>query len=433
MADFSIDMASERIVDARTKRYFKEVSGCYAAGHYRSAVVMLWSVIVCDVLFKLDQVANAYGDATAKAILTEIADVRRTNPKSPEWEAELIDKVAGRTDLIDAVELTHLRSIQEHRHLSAHPVLTAAEALFSPNKETARAHIRNALEAVLTKPAIMSKKVFDAFVEDVEEVSRLRPSRDGLKRFLEGKYFPHFSLATHRAVFRSLWRLVFKSTDPRCEANREINAVALSILLERHKPDIERMISEEREWFSDVSFGNSHLARMVAFFGEYPSVFTLLTDATKAPLHDYANLSLDHFTLCWFLSDSMEAHFNEVLRLVRDERQVMSGATFGEFCQSLKHTDMYGGALDIGISLYGQSGNYDTADLRFAAMIRPFITDFTTDHVIAFLRAVEGNGQTWGRGRASGDHREIRRHCDERFPGAITFDDYPCFRTSIGA
>jgi hypothetical protein len=52
MSDYSIELAAERIVDPRTKRYFAEVYGCYASGHYRSAVVMLWSVVVTDILFK---------------------------------------------------------------------------------------------------------------------------------------------------------------------------------------------------------------------------------------------------------------------------------------------------------------------------------------------------------------------------------------------
>src|SRR5258707_7979660 len=112
MSDFSIETSAERIVDARTRRYFSEVYGSYSAGYYRSAVVMLWSVIVTDLLFKLDQLANAYNDNTAKLILDEIETSRRNNPKSPEWETELLDKVAARTDLLDSAERSFLETIQ---------------------------------------------------------------------------------------------------------------------------------------------------------------------------------------------------------------------------------------------------------------------------------------------------------------------------------
>jgi hypothetical protein len=48
MIDFSIELAAERIVDYRTRKYFSEVFGTYSAGYYRSAVVMLWSIVVAD-------------------------------------------------------------------------------------------------------------------------------------------------------------------------------------------------------------------------------------------------------------------------------------------------------------------------------------------------------------------------------------------------
>src|SRR5947209_14202956 len=105
MADFSIDAAQERITDARTRRYFAEVYSSYANSNYRSAVVMLWSVVVCDLLFKLDFLKNTYGDAIAQAILNEIDALRQKNPKSPDWEWELVKKVKDRTHLLDVSDV----------------------------------------------------------------------------------------------------------------------------------------------------------------------------------------------------------------------------------------------------------------------------------------------------------------------------------------
>jgi hypothetical protein len=81
----------------------------------------------------------------------------------------------ARTQLLEAGDFANLEALQKHRHLSAHPVLSASEVLFEPNRETARADIRNTLEGVLTKPAIMMKKVFDAFVEDLEANAAVLP------------------------------------------------------------------------------------------------------------------------------------------------------------------------------------------------------------------------------------------------------------------
>ena len=364
MSDYSIELAAERIVDPRTKRYFAEVYGCYSAGHFRSAVVMLWSVVVTDVLFKLDQLANAYSDATAQGILTEIGDLRKGNPKSPEWEAELVNKVASRTDLLDPAELSFLQSLQAHRHLSAHPVMTSNDVLFSPNRETARAHIRNVLDGVLTKPPIMSRKVFDTFIEDVEQVAKLGLGRDEMAKYLEAKYFRHFSSATFAHIFKSLWRVTFKSTDARCDANRDINAQALEVVFAKHRVELARVISTEREWFSDVAFVEGTLRVMPSFFGAYYEVFPLLTDAVKTPIQKFADSSLDNFSSCWFVSENPESHMDEVIRRI-DNDEVLSGPVFARLCTSLSTSDAIKKVYHAGIKLYCQSGSFDTADTRF--------------------------------------------------------------------
>lgn len=430
MNEYSIEISAERIVDQRTRSYFNEVYGSYTAGHYRSTVVMLWSVVVTDILFKLDQLENAYGDSTAKAILSEIGDLRKNNPKSPEWEAELVSKVASRTDLLDNADLSLLQGLQAHRHLSAHPVLTSQEVLFSPNRETARAHIRNALDSVLTKPPIMSRKVFDAFIEDVEQIARLSPKPDGLKRFLEAKYFKHFSVATFIHVFKSLWRVTFKAVDPRCESNRGINRQALHVLFSHRKTEFISAIEGDRDWFSDVSFADGPLTSMMEFFRNNPEVYSLMTDALKGPLTSYGGLSLDHFALSWFTSATPEEHVEAI------SQRILAGESLGVdsyllFCQSLRTADCFPRALELGILSYGKSGNFDTADSRFDRMIRPFLGEYTREQLEILLSAIEPNDQVYGRGRAWADHREVKARLDEVDP-TFVLAPYPNFRRSLG-
>lgn len=431
MSDYSIELAAERIVDPRTKRYFAEVYGCYTSGHYRSAVVMLWSVVVTDVLFKLDQLANAYADTTAQAILTEIGDLRKSNPKSPEWESELINKVASRTDFLDAAESSFLQSLQAHRHLSAHPVMTSSDALFSPNKETARAHIRNVLDGVLIKPPIMSRKIFDTFIEDVEQVASLGLGSGEMTKYLQAKYFRHFSFATFAHIFKSLWRVAFRSTDARCEANRDVNAQTLEIVFLKHRVEHARLISAERDWFSDVAFIESTLRVMTGFFRAYPEVFLLLTDAVKTPIQKFAASSLDNFASCWFVSESPDAHMDEVARRI-DTGEILSGEAFALLRNSLSTSDAIKKLYHAGIRLYCQSGSFDTADTRFQELIKPCIEKYSKEHFEAFLDGCETccNDQATGRSRATRDHREVKKSLDERYP-EIDLEQYPAFKKSI--
>lgn len=95
--EYSIEQRATQIFDTRTKEYFSEVLSCYSAGNHRSAVVMLWSVVVCDLLFKLQHLVDLYGDGKAKKILAEIGQMQRDNERSPMWETRLVG-IGSRTD-----------------------------------------------------------------------------------------------------------------------------------------------------------------------------------------------------------------------------------------------------------------------------------------------------------------------------------------------
>jgi len=83
MREFSVDLAAEQISDQRTKDYFQEVLGSFINGNYRSAVVMLWSVVVADFVYKLQALRDLYQDPTAIAILDAIEAKQQRIPLVP--------------------------------------------------------------------------------------------------------------------------------------------------------------------------------------------------------------------------------------------------------------------------------------------------------------------------------------------------------------
>jgi hypothetical protein len=279
----------------------------------------------------------------------------------------------------------------------------------------------------------MSRKVFDTFIEDVEQVGRLNPGPDGFKKFLEAKYFRHFSATTFAHILKSLWRVTFKSTDPRADANRAINAQALGVVFANRRPELTELIKTERDWFSDVSFLDAHLGAMTQFFRAYPQVFPLLNDALKSPIQKYAALSLDHFAACWFVSPTPDTHIDEILSRI-DAGEMVRTEILTELCSSLNTNDALIKALHIGIRLYFKSGSYSTADTRFDEMIRPSLPAYGREHFVALLQGCETcyNGQATGRGRAWRDHNDVKDVIVSKFPD-ISIDSYPAFKASIRA
>lgn len=99
--DYSIETSLENIQNSKSKQYFQEVYQTYINKNYRSSVVMLYSVLICDLVFKLRDLRDIYSDSKAEKILKEIEDLQIANPTSPEWETKLIDAVKTKTNLLE--------------------------------------------------------------------------------------------------------------------------------------------------------------------------------------------------------------------------------------------------------------------------------------------------------------------------------------------
>ena len=123
-SDFSIETAIENIQNNNTKVYFNEVYQTFVNGNYRSSIVMLYSVLICDLIYKLRDLRDIYNDSKAKKILEEIEALQAANPKSPDWETKLIESISSRMTILEPSDIVAIESLQKFRHLSAHPVLT---------------------------------------------------------------------------------------------------------------------------------------------------------------------------------------------------------------------------------------------------------------------------------------------------------------------
>ena len=101
MYEFSVEQAANNIHDHRTKEYFREVMNNYFNGNHRSALVMLWTVVICDLVYKLQYLKDIHGDEKAKSILDEMEDFQEKNPANPKWEENLLKEIFTRTSLLE--------------------------------------------------------------------------------------------------------------------------------------------------------------------------------------------------------------------------------------------------------------------------------------------------------------------------------------------
>lgn len=88
---FGIEEKIEMIESSSTKNYFKEVYSSYLNGNYRAAVVTLWSVLVCDAVYKTRRLIDLTDDKWAKKEISKIEELQRTNSTSSEWELAIFE------------------------------------------------------------------------------------------------------------------------------------------------------------------------------------------------------------------------------------------------------------------------------------------------------------------------------------------------------
>ena len=66
------------------------------------------------------------------------------------------------------------------------------------------------------------------------------------------------------------------------------------------------------------------------------------------------------------------------------------------------------------------------ADRRFTEVIKPLLDRCELDDCIYLIEGIQGNDQTWSRGRAGDDHRALRKHVLEIDP-KFDFSAYEIF------
>lgn len=429
MSDFSIELAAEKVIDKRTKEYFYEVLSSFINKNYRSAVVMLWSVVIADLLYKLQSLRDIYNDPVATSILEAILAKQLANPNSPEWEPYLLDEINSRTHLLEVADYQHLVNLQKLRHLSAHPVISSSNLLFSPNKETTRALIRNSLEAVLLKPPIFSKKIVNEFVQDIGSKKDLLPDMPALKQYLEAKYFKNLHISVEHELVKALWKFCFRISNQDTDLNRLINRRTLNLLYQRNPIGFREFIVHNTDSFSEVSPGGSPLEAFITFLSECPALYSALTDTAKVPISAYARSDINLFSRVQFISESLENHIAQLFSYDYAQLRELSDESWNALIEIGREGDLLQSVLDIGVKIYCNSGVFDTADSNFARFVQPVINYLDAERLRNLLSGIESNNQTYWRGRSRIDHALV----DERIAavGGIDKAKYPNFCGSL--
>jgi predicted nucleic acid-binding protein len=425
MKEFSLNNTSNKIYFKKTKIYFEEVKKSYSLKNYRSAVVMLYSIVICDLVYKLQELKDRFNDVTSEKILIEIEKIQKENPANPIWESKLVELIKERSSLLSTSDYSNIIMLQKHRHLSAHPVLEDNYELYQPNEETTLAHIRNITEGILIKPPLFTKKIVYSILEDLEAVTNIFINEDddeSLERYLNSKYLKHAPKTVIVAIFKSLWKIVYKVEDERCNKNRVINSKAIRLLYRKYPTLLFDSIKDEINYFSDISHQRP-IYFLIGFLSQHQEIYNILNESTKVLIQRSTDEDRVNKSMAWFLFSGLKNHKDWIM----EEEEVESLNTIHlntikAFYKAYIEAGLEDELYSLLIWLFSKSSTQQASNNRYS-FISYILPKLNKNYIENVLKAVDSNILN-----QNINAQEIKQHSDIILGTSFDYSLYPCFQ-----
>ena len=416
----------EDIYFPQTKEYFREIMSSYANGNYRSATVMLYSVAVCDIMLKLQELKDMYNDSVAISILNAVDQSRGNNSFSrSKWEKDLINRVYKETSLLDMEAFTHLNHLYDDRNFSAHPALNENYELVSPSRETTIANIKNVLNDILIKPPIFIKSIISFMTDDLQErKDTFLLDYDVLKTYLNNRYYSKMTDSMKIATFKALWKFCFRSPeDEACMRNRTINRGALEILSPHvYKAIIDSMDAEPQLY--DVADNDKCLINFIRFLSVCPNYYQHMQSHIKKGIDRVIKECPEYLAFAWFKFDSLQNHIDALKKNKQFELTEKNEGWLRSYYSAAGQKQLL---LSFYISYYGSSPSFDSANKRYE-FLQPHLAELTSDQLVDLITATDANRQVYDRWKAPDANLEIVNAAKEKLGKDFDYSIFPNFK-----
>lgn len=428
----SIEELCQKIANPKTRMAMDEVLSCLYSHNLRSAIVMLYSTVVSDLYYKLQDLKDLYGDRGATQILDEIENERLSNPKSSAWEIEMPQKCCNLNKIIRVEDLIHYESLQKERNLCAHPVIDGTDDLYRPNPAYVQGLIINMLEGLLCKPSFISKDLFNIFVDDIERTSQNLIDDKMTVKYIGNKYLDKIDNPQEEyLLFKSLWKIVFFLENERCNENRTINYKVLCRLMERHKEFmLSKIHSNQDIFFKDASIPtptflenvlSTRWGLLIQFLNDYPQIQNCIPSAFQLEMDKKINEKKELSCIALYNKVNM---FEHIMECVKTEQYNLSYASILYLNNVVRNNFSVDNYSDFAITLYGSSPCFDNANWIFSNILKPLVQQLYMDKLTKLLSYMNGNDQIRGSYEFGNACRLVKERLSKLNP-AFDYSQYP--------
>ena len=401
--NFSLDTCYENIPNPKTREYFKEVMSSYFNGNYRSAIVMLYSTTICDLVYKMIDLKDIYNDKAAINILNKIESKQQSKPTSSEWESILINDVAEHTQLLSPVEKEYIMELKRYRNISAHPVLKNDYELIKPNKEITLGIIKNIFESLLSKDALLSTKAIEIILEDLDKnknlfsfitYQELLNAHSQLEKQKKNRYFNRMNDTLILKSFSSFWKFVFSLKEDKHDNNRTINFKTLDIIYSNNESLILDYIKNNPDRFSKID--DDLIKYLFIFLCLHPKIYFNLSKSTQVILQEYANNPYSHPYSYILVSHFLETDFNQYLNKLKKQSWLSKDTIPAKALYIYATKNGYkNDILNVFIKIFKNSSSFIDAYNSYASLIESFFNEMEKSHIENVVAAITLNNQIY--------------------------------------
>lgn len=365
--------------------YIAEAVACYNAGAFRSAIIAVWIAVVYDFISKLRELEMT-GDARARLHLQGFEAARRSADvrSSLQFERTLVERARDDYELISPIEAHDLNRLFEDRNRCAHPSMVSAEEPYQPSAELARTHIKNAVLMLLALPPVQGRAAVAFVLRDVESDYFPSEAEKAVEYFRAGPLFRARDVLV-RNVSKVLVKDLLQRGWPPKKRQRLFAAIQGVVIL--HRQTAESVL---REIVPQLAVGveDDKLYRVCRFLANIPESRDFIGAATNIRIREYIqNAPTD--SLSKILPSAVAIPSLRLIALNRlaqvDDETLIAAIALDTAVEYVPEA----------LTRLRRSHSFDSATLRFEAMIMPLATLLTMEQETEILDIYRTNNQVW--------------------------------------
>lgn len=410
-----------QIENLEIRSYFSEVISCYEHQNYRAAILVLYTVILYDLTYKLEELRDEYEDSNAKQLLEEVHKKINSPGDKSSWENLLLDKLYESKDfeIVDDNLWSTIQAVKLKRNLSAHPSFDKEQQIYQPTRELTLGFIKEIYETLLTKSAHFMSRGLERIFESFDE----KKSRFSIRNFYENsednnyeynyfynRFYSRMSIPLKKKFFKSVWELTFEKNNVELEKNF-INLFIIIKVLEQDEPLFKDFIEGKlkSDKIKDVIDLNIPINKFILFLNFYPHYYNYLQpDVQRRIVKKFKEIN--HYLVLWYTKESIPEYISMIMS--DDDIKDLDLIPFNQIklfnfiCKEKGILEVFNKfVLKILEKYVPHYNGFDNANIIMNTFIIPYLNDFKAEDYFEYARIRKANYQISGRDRDSEDNR----------------------------